>query len=296
MDKFNCLMQDFMEKYFSNVYNLCKRSYNWWQFDEAYRGALCTIETQGVDIQQFTYVYLISLFPEFIRIANEGLGAFSNEIHDEKEREIIFFIHSFVTIIAEKLLLYGQAKLIVDLISEADRTALTAFAVSRALVKTKQFFPNSKQLDYTLQDCIIPNTPALHRKIDETRFSHENRSRSKPQNHREHREYLESHDTINTNATTDLLKTLNKNDQPNGSDHGDGRGCRDEIVTPNKDLSSFFSKKKETDPELPKLKAVMLRQPGLGIIDHGNDNGESVFSVDITPDDSISCVGNKKKR
>lgn len=296
MDKFNCVMQDFMEKYFSNVYNLCKRSYNWWQFDEAYRGALRTIETQGVDIQQFTYVYMTSLFPEFIRIANEGLGAFSNENHDEKEREIIFFIHSFVTIIAEKLLLYGQAKLIVDLISEADRTALTAFAVSRALVKTKQFFPNSKQLDYKLQECVIPNTPALHRRIDESRGSHETRSRSKTQNHREPHEYLEMRDTINKKATTDLLKPLHKGEQTDGSDRGDGRECRDEIVTSNKDLSSFFSKKKETDPELPKLKAGMLRQPGLGIIDHDNDNGESVFSVDITPDDSISCVGNKKKR
>jgi hypothetical protein len=103
-------------------------------------------------------------------------------------------------------------------------------------------------------------------------------------------------DTVNKNSTTDLLKTLNRNDQADYSDCGDGRERKDEIFTSNKYMCSLFSKKKETDPELPKLKAVMLRQPGLGIIGHDNDNGESVFSVDITPDDSISCVGNKKKR
>ena len=95
MDKFNCMMQDFMEKYFTNVYNLCKKSYNWWQFDDAYRGALSTIETQGVDIQMYTYCYLKTLFPEFLTIASDGFWAFSNENDDGHEREIVFFFTAY---------------------------------------------------------------------------------------------------------------------------------------------------------------------------------------------------------
>jgi hypothetical protein len=137
MDRTIGVMQKYMEQYMTRVFQIVE-PFSSWNRQKAYEGVLSEIPLFNSVVQLEDYQVARREFPDLQAVIVKALY---DEGLQGTQDELVFFLHSFISTVSTKLLLYRSNLPIIQCVDETNRTALARFAFLMALESTVSHFP-----------------------------------------------------------------------------------------------------------------------------------------------------------
>ena len=137
MDRTIGVMQKYMEQYMTRVFQIVE-PFSSWNRQKAYEGVLSEIPLFNSVVQLEDYQVARRDFPDLQALVVKALY---DEGLQGTQDELVFFLHSFISTVSTKLLLYRSNLPIIQCVDETNRTALARFAFLMALESTVSHFP-----------------------------------------------------------------------------------------------------------------------------------------------------------
>lgn len=138
MDRTIGVMQKYMEQYMTRVFQIVE-PFSSWNRQKAYEGVLSEIPLFNSVVQLEDYQVARREFPDLQAVIVKALY---DEGLQGTQDELVFFLHSFISTVSTKLLLYRSNLPIIQCVDETNRTALARFAFLMALESTVSHFPS----------------------------------------------------------------------------------------------------------------------------------------------------------
>jgi hypothetical protein len=145
--KFAINLQDYMERYFQYVYDLCKKRFSSWEMREAYLGGLESTRTLNNSLQLQNVQHAVKLYPDiidnFCNVYNNYMGK-DTDCRVQKKRHLFqFFLQEFLCEMSAKLIRKQSTEKtvreIMSLLSADDRRATVDFCIQKALSSTAKY-------------------------------------------------------------------------------------------------------------------------------------------------------------
>jgi len=145
--KFAINLQDYMERYFQYVYDLCKKRFSSWEMREAYLGGLESTRTLNNSLQLQNVQHAVKLYPDiidnFCTVYNNYMGK-DTDCRVQKKRHLFqFFLQEFLCEMSAKLIRKQSTEKtvreIMSLLSADDRRATVDFCIQKALSSTAKY-------------------------------------------------------------------------------------------------------------------------------------------------------------
>ena len=155
MDRTIGVMQKYMEQYMTRVFQIVE-PFSSWNRQKAYEGVLSEIPLFNSVVQLEDYQVAQRDFPDLQALI---IKALYDEGLQGTQDELVFFLHSFISTVSTKLLLYRSNLPIIQCVDETNRTALARFAFLMALESTASHFPSHNMPLYSPQMPYAEPTP-----------------------------------------------------------------------------------------------------------------------------------------
>ena len=145
--RFKICLQDFMERYFQYVYDLCKKKFSSWEIREAYLGGLESTSSLNNNLQLQNVDQAVKLFPDiqelFCRVFNGYMGR-DEDCRVQKRKHLFqFFLQEFLCEMSKKLIRKQSTdktvRDIMTIMSGDDRRANVDFCLQKALGATSKY-------------------------------------------------------------------------------------------------------------------------------------------------------------
>ena len=156
------ILQDFAERYFQYIYDLCKRKFSSWEIRDAYIGGLESTTNLNSAIQLQNVEHATKLFPDiqdvFRRVFNAYMGKDEDCRLAKRKHLFQYFLQDFLAEMSTKLIQKqsddSTVRDIMNMLSAEDRRVTVDFCFQKALASTAKYDSDIMEEEITSEDSI----------------------------------------------------------------------------------------------------------------------------------------------
>lgn len=156
------ILQDFAERYFQYIYDLCKRKFSSWEIRDAYIGGLESTTNLNSAIQLQNVQHATKLFPDiqdvFRRVFNAYMGKDEDCRLAKRKHLFQYFLQDFLAEMSTKLIQKqsddSTVRDIMNMLSAEDRRVTVDFCFQKALASTAKYDSDIMEEEITSEDSI----------------------------------------------------------------------------------------------------------------------------------------------